>query len=48
MWLCDGEIDCLNIDNNNMTMVSLFSSIKVEDEDQSLCGKMNYFNSNHW
>ena len=45
MWLCDGEIDCLNFDNNNMTMVSLISSIKVEDEDQSLCGKTELINA---
>lgn len=34
MWLCDGEIDCLNVDNSNAT------TFKVEDEDQALCGKI--------
>ena len=40
MWLCDGEIDCLNIDHNNATMVSILMSSKIEDEDQALCGKI--------
>lgn len=39
MWLCDGELDCINTDINNASSVGIQSSAKIEDEDQSLCDK---------